>query len=256
MLITRCSVGSTRLQHLLTYLDVIRIMALPLHVPIAMNMRQASMWAEHNLERALAFCKGHGRERSVECFASTCHGTTLSTCFSGTGGAELSAQAECQALAFFSGCSLEDVQFRTLWACESNKECQIELQMLPHPPECIFTDVTHTICDKILPTLRGNAKTMRYADLQKIMKHPVAARAVMPKGSCVKHPGRCCRITQADLHAAGTECPAWSSAGLKEGCSGDRVLAWVAWVIARRKMQESVIFHENVDGFPFDAAEG
>ena len=55
---------------------------------------------------------------------------------------------------------------------------------------------------------------------------------------------------QGQIHVAGTECPAWSAQGLHEGVSGERVLAWLAWLGQRRKIRELIVVHENVGEFP------
>ena len=62
-------------------------------MPTATDLKSAGMWAEHSIERALSFARKQGHDVTLERLASTCNRTTLSTCFSGTGGAEVAAQA-------------------------------------------------------------------------------------------------------------------------------------------------------------------
>eukprot|EP00959_Pyramimonas_sp_CCMP1952_P394655 8268588-Pyramimonas_sp.AAC.1 len=67
-----------------------------------------------------------------------CEQCSLSTCFSGTGGAELAAEGN--ALCLESCLGRQGLAKSAVWACELDEECQRELLLLPHPPTCIFKD--------------------------------------------------------------------------------------------------------------------
>eukprot|EP00959_Pyramimonas_sp_CCMP1952_P469892 9495740-Pyramimonas_sp.AAC.1 len=229
---------------------------------IVRDLVQANRWAEHNLERALAYVKAQGRELSLEVIANTAASTTLSTCFSGTGGGELVAHGGALCIQHFlraqqgeRGDDLADLSCKTLWACDVDTECQRELQLLPHPPTCIFRDVTLCMNRAASAQLHLHGGTMRYNDLQKVMKHPKLVGAVMQRGACIMHPDQECRIEKADVHIAGTECVVWSSQGSRQGCIGKKVTPWVAWVAMRRATREPVIFRENVAVFPLELLE-
>ena len=212
------------------------------------DLKTANLWAEHNLAKALEYVATLGHDVDLRDISKACAGMTLSTCMSGTGGAEISAAAGANVLSHFRRTEVRTPV--TLWACDVNAECRYELQLLPHRPKCIFTDVCLCLHNKAGDHLRKHAATMRYADLQRIMKHPKLATTTMPIGGCCIHPDSSCEATRATVHAAGTECPAWSSQGQHGGCSGTRVLVWVSWIAHRRAVQEPIIFHENVEGFP------
>ena len=89
------------------------------------------------------------------------------------------------------------------------------------------------------------------------MRHPDLV-SIFQESNIVKHHGpycamhRCftCSAGRATVHVAGTECPAWSAQGKRDGMSGDRVLTWMVWVGQRRLLQEPVVLHENVGEFP------
>ncbi len=127
------------------------------------DLRAANAWAEHNLAIALRYVRSIDHESSVDNVLATCAGLTLSTCFSGTGGGELAAHGGLLCVKRFA-C----ISDRTLWACDYNECCRRELQLLPHPPECIFRDVNEVIVPSALAKLKENAARMRYCDLQKI----------------------------------------------------------------------------------------
>ncbi len=222
-------------------------------MPDAYDLETANQWAEHNLSKALEYVVSKGYSVELNDIAAACSNMTLSTCMSGIGGAELSAHAGALCLEHFLEKRVQPP--RTLWACDYSAECRYELRLLPEPPECLFTDVCKCLNPSVASKLKQNASSMRYSDLQKILKHPKLVSTRMPAGVCCVHPERECVAKQATLHAAGTECPAWSAQGAHAGCSGDRVLVWMSWVAHRRAIQEWVVYHENVSEFPLRLLE-
>ena len=191
-------------------------------------------------------------EVGVDDIARQAERLTLSTSFSGTGGAELARHGGALCLGHMRarplGCT-------TLWACDSDQECRYELRMLPEPPQCVLGDVTACIRNDVRSELTRHAHNMRYEKLQQIGRSPKLLLNKWPRGCCAMHPDQECEVKKADIHAAGTECPTWSKQGRKDGCSGTRVLAWISWVALRRKLQELIIFHENVPEFPLSLLE-
>ena len=222
--------------------------SLPRHLPFSNSLEEANEWAEHTLERAVTYLRSLDRDIALESLGETCKRLTMSSCFSGTGGSELSAMGFARCLEYLT-CKT-DIQPECLWACDVDAECRFELMLLPHQPKCIFNDVNACLRKDVYNQLVRSAADMRYSELQKIFRHPNLVVDKMPVGACVLHPGCSCVARRADLHVAGTECPAWSSQGKRDGCSGKRVMAWGAWIADRRKKQESVVYHENVSGFP------
>ncbi len=230
---------------------------LPEPVPIATDLESANRWAEHNVAKALEYMKrlpcGSATDDDhdhMSQMAHICDTMTMSTCMSGTGGAEVSSSGNALCLQHFLRRRVRAP--KTLWACDYSIECRCELQLLPHPPICLFTDVTSCLNPSVAGHLKKHASTMRYSDMQKILKHPKIAVPDMPVGCCCIHPTKSCTAERADLHAAGTECPAWSSQGARGGCSGDRVIVWASWLGHRRLLREPIIYHENVVGFPLE----
>ena len=124
-------------------------------------------------------------------------------------------------------------------------DSQVELQMLPHPPEHIFTDMTDCLADSIKGILLKEAARMTFEDLMKIIK---SKRAITTSMYCGVHQ-RKYQCRRAMLHAAGTPCVAWSSQGQRVGTSGPTMLAFAAWVGQRLLLQEDAILHDNVPEF-------
>jgi hypothetical protein len=117
------------------------------------------------------------------------------------------------------------LKIKSLWCIEWFGESKLELQMLPHPSECSFTDMTQCISDNVRLLLIKKATTMNYEDLEKIFRNKNIVKHTMMCGSHHKE----CLVRRATVHIAGTECVTWSSQGTGMGLSGPKVLAYLAW---------------------------
>jgi site-specific DNA-cytosine methylase len=215
----------------------------PVELPLVTSLADAFRWVEHNLA---VLCRIQG-SACLDRIASSLNRTTISTAFSGTGGAENACDAIQKGLLHFM--PTDDINLTSLWACDFLRESQLELQMLPHSPECVFADMT----DFVEPGLRADLKTqvprMRYDDLLALFGNAdKARRMVVDRAFCVKHQ-KICLSGRASLHIAGTPCIAWSSFGSRCGASGMTALCFFTWVAQRLVMEEDAILHENVPEF-------
>jgi hypothetical protein len=172
----------------------------------------------------------------------------MSSAFSGIGAPETASHSICKGLSHFLG---EDIVARNLWACEYFDHSQHELRMLPDSPSCLFGDITQFISSGVRDDLKANAARMTYDDVLRLFfdvhtKTPTSLVGL--NGFCIQHQ-RCCSLSQAILHVAGTPCIAWSKLGLRCGAKGATALAFFVWVTHRLLLQEDAILHENVPEF-------
>ena len=92
--------------------------------------------------------------------------------------------------------------------------------------------------------LMKNVSNMQYRDVLACMMHP---NALKPSAPCLKH-GQSCLAMRAILHVAGCPCLPWSQFGSRGGCSGESLIVFMTWVAHRRRVQESGILTEHVEG--------
>ena len=71
----------------------------------------------------------------------------------------------------------------------------------------------------------------------------------MRKAHCLRH-NRVCFAPTADLHIAGTPCPAFSTIGKGLKTADPTIVPTCAWICMRLNIEEKVWIQENVPGFP------
>ena len=221
-------------------------------VPRSSSLDEANRWCEHNFAACLEYMCGLNEKIasdmegcSLQQFAESISGLSMSTSFSGIGGAELGVDSTYRMLSSLSSC---ECTMKHSWSCEKFPESQTELLMMDNRCDCLFTDVRGCLKDSIRNQLMNAAPTMAYEDLLKIFQKD----CITDHSYCRIH-NRNCKVIQCFLHVAGTECPAFSAQGLHQGVgSGKRVLSWLCWVKQRQLLLEPIICHENVGEFPLE----
>ena len=166
---------------------------------------------------------------------------TLSTAFSGIAAPENTLSIMSRAVEHFRELKRGSGAPRTLFVVELRTECQYELDMLEHPADCSFVDMTDCIKENVKATLRQHAKRMSWNDIVRIVQ---SRRMVTRMMWCRKHQCKC-EAKRASIHVAGTPCQAWSRQGSRQGCSGETHLPFAAWVSQRLLWAEDYILHEN-----------
>eukprot|EP00959_Pyramimonas_sp_CCMP1952_P306126 6406554-Pyramimonas_sp.AAC.1 len=198
-------------------------------------------WVEHNFAILNHWLGAGSLDRvrdSVRC------GLSMSTAYSGTGGAENAMHAICKACDFFFGGSS---RVQHAWACEWLDESRYELAMLPDRPDHIYSDITDFLAIGYQQDLRERVPLMSYE----------AAESIFMKGHSKLITGRAfcvlsrswCEARACDIHVAGTPCVAWSSMGQRARATGPTLLGFLVWAFHRLKLMETVILHENTPEF-------
>ena len=221
------------------------------------NLASANRWAEHNLASAMKYMMEvtdaqHSRftsnNQSLELMHAAAEEMTVSTSFTGTGGAEASLRFTEMALGHYTGKGFP--AGRCVWGCEKNLECQYELLMQPDLCGCVYDDITGFIRQGFQARLRKRGQDMPYEKLRNIF----AKEVMRLEAHCIRHNGPC-TACRASVHAAGTECPDWSAQGTHHGPAGKRSLTWLCWLGLRRLLQEGIIYHENVGEFSLQLSQ-
>ena len=198
----------------------------PQACPVAETLRDGFRWMEHQLhvaQQMIGALQAPLQPLELDDLADAVETCTISTAFAGTGGAENTFHSCSRCISHFT--QRRDLKIKSLWCIEWFAESKLELQMLPHPSECSFTDMTQCISDNVRLLLIKRATTMNYEDLEKIFRNKNIVKHTMMCGSHHKE----CMVRRATVHIAGTECVTWSSQGTGMGLSGPKVLAYLAW---------------------------
>lgn len=220
-----------------------------LDTPVVRSLRDAAAWAEHCAARLL---HDFGAE-ALSNVHEALHSVTMSTAFSGIGAPET---ARCSLACCFDakltrqsgGDSTSSSGPKNLWACDFDRECRHELRMLRDPPQCVFSDVEGFLNTSVREQIMSFGSRMQWKTLCEIFRQPSVVAVSAP---CSKH-SRQCQVGRADVHVAGTPCPAWSQQrrnGLPCEMRKD-FLHLMIWLAQRRVLQEQAIIHENVEAFP------
>ena len=216
----------------------------PERIDVVKTLADAFKWVEHDLAILESLARagriGHTLKRRLRTLS-------LSTSFSGTGGPENAVNAIEKAIRCFYGGGDDDLKPQNDWAVEWFDESRAELQMLPNAPKHIFTDITAFLRLGVQVEMRELAPHMSFDKLRDLLIKG-AQRLFTDAAYCV----RCrkyCKVWASDLHVAGTPCVAWSSFGTHAAASGPTVLAFMVWILMRRRLQEPAVLHENVPDF-------
>lgn len=182
-------------------------------------------------------------------------GYTMSSAFSGVGAPEHACECIRAALQARAGVRAGDCvrDMGHIFAVEWSVQGQRELQMLPSPPTCIFSDMNSVWEPAVQRSLFNAAKSgaLRKEDYLNIMQ---TGTAVVRQAPCVVH-GALCPTGVATIHCAGPPCVDWSSQGTRSGELGPTMLPTMAWVAQRRALEEAIVAHENVKQYPVEFLE-
>ena len=161
------------------------------------SLNDLQRWSEHHM----AIVSEQWGVTRTNAAAASMGDATMSTAYSGTGGAEV-------ATSFYTQCinakTDSDLSTRNLFCVEYNVESQYELMMLTEVDCCIFGDMTNFLVPSIRQPLQKQAKRMRPEDLERIVVTKRNSSCSL-KSWCVRHK-RYCSAAAATVHAAGTPC--------------------------------------------------
>ena len=226
-----------------------RPVRVPQRADVVNNADDMFRWVEHYF----AVCAASLGADALGRLSSVALGATISSAFSGIGGAEVAACIIAHAFAHFFDSPADRQGLRSLWTLDSNEECRNELKMLwhdaAHASHCVFDDILDLLSEKA-EILKKNATKLSPDDLIKIIK---TGKAVSSKAWCHMH-GAYCTLRKATIHVAGTPCPGWSPQRGGHLDAGGRpdFMAYLVWCGHRLLLQEDFIIHENVTKFPVD----
>ena len=212
----------------------------PTAVAFVDSIEDAYKWVQHSLHIAEQIGDGSGK-RISDALARL----SVSTSFSGTGGAENALDALSKGCDAYYG--RRDADYINAWACEYSDESRHELMMLDNGPRCIFGDIVDFVVLGFRQDLREQGPRMHYSDVERLFLQG-GKKLVSLFAKCAKC-GRQCEATKCTLHVAGTPCVAWSSMGTRAYASGATVIAFFVWLSMRRQLQEPWVLHENVPAF-------
>ena len=153
-----------------------------------------------------------------------------------------------QFLAGHTGSTILAIQH--LAATEWYTESQAELLAHPEPPHCLFNDIAGFFrreVKEVLDRVVTAGGKLTYEVLKPVI---MSGKAVHPFAYCIRHQ-KICQHRVGRLHVAGTPCVSFSSTRPGgEAEDGNTMIRFAAWVSLRRLLQEALIGHENVVGFP------
>ena len=146
-----------------------------------------------------------------------------------------------------------------IWAIERDAACQAELLAMPGAEDmCLFGDMNEFWDRRITTTMKNlmhdATKTLKV--LQPVMANALKTgnSATVRKAHCLRH-NRVCFAPTADLHIAGTPCPAFSTIGKGLKTADPTIVPTCAWICMRLNIEEKVWIQENVPGFPLQLLE-
>ena len=142
-------------------------------------------------------------------------------------------------------CKPVAVKFESKFAMDFDNKCIEELLAHPAGSGCVFKDVLEFAPSSLRTAcgLDGGAE-LPGETLRKVL--PTCQ--VLLHGWCYRH-GKVCALQRADRHSAGSPCTDHSSFGLGKRFAGSKAKLFYLWAAQRRRLQETVIFHENVINF-------
>lgn len=135
-------------------------------------------------------------------------------------------------------------------AKEWDGACRAELQAHPHPPGCLFSDISNFLQPQLQHTL-NEMKTAHSLESD-LKDYALRDKAFKPtcKAFCVIHKKNCCVADDcAQVHVAGTPCTAHSVMGLSEENNLIPYGYFLTWCAIRRQVQEWIIIQECTEFF-------
>ena len=114
-------------------------------------------------------------------FAKAIRNTTLSSAFSGVGGAENSLEALYWCVHHFNPTNKRPT---FTYAVEKNRESMGELATLENAPECLFGEIEEFVVAAVKDVLLPRAASMTYDQLEKIF---TTGKAIGDMAWCYKH---------------------------------------------------------------------
>ena len=135
---------------------------------------------------------------------------------------------------------------------EWNEHSRTELMQHRPPPSHVYVDIQEFISEEIR---RGvmNAAAKHHWTMTELVKTLLQPGAIT-RSATRKRCGRLCCIPTSSLHIAGTPCVDFSSmpGGSRLGAIGSAAVPYFTWLGLRVLLQENIIVHENVVGFPIE----
>ena len=139
---------------------------------------------------------------------------------------------------------------RPLWSCEIDKACREELLVMPGAEYmCCFGDINdfwHALIRQKAVLLMKRSHTA--LEILNGLLEKANANTMTRTAYCWKHK-RPCTAQVADIHIAGTPCPAYSTLGKGAKVHDKTIVPTMAWVGMRLMLQEAIWIQENVPGF-------
>ena len=163
-------------------------------------VKDAFRWVEHNLA-ILERYRGRGAGKHI---AKRLSNLTVSSSFSGVGGAENALNAITKGVCHFYG----EVQAPVNeWACEWFDESRYGLRMIEKSPWHVFSDITDFIAMGHRLELRELGAQMSFDALARLFMRSKGLVVDAADCTCC---GKMCKVRSCELHVAGTHCVAWS----------------------------------------------
>ena len=175
------------------------------------SVSDALNWFSDAVKRA-------GGQIYMDTLCASIDGISFSTAFSGVGAVDVAFHCiEC-GLRKHHG---RTPSIRNLFAMEMYRPSQLELQMLPNPPECLFADVCDVADPRIKDSLLDNCHRMGFDELRRVTSHPNFCHMAAP---CLQH-NRICTMERGRVHVGGP--PAWP--GRHKASGKDFLTRKAAW---------------------------
>eukprot|EP00971_Amphidinium_carterae_P057566 1138308-Amphidinium_carterae.1 len=200
--------------------------------------------------------------------------TSVSSCFSGIGGAEEACR---QIMLAAKEHSQDEITVHFSQAVEIDPACQdIISARTSCSAECLFADVKGMAPPKLRFRLESEPQVPLNASADAtatsigdqvagiFQEWESESEAAVVSHCCLLHPfsGQACTATPTPsggkrlrVHVAGVECTDYSRMGLRAGLKGSTCPAFMAWIAARMASKEDLIIVECVTAFPDDALQ-
>ena len=206
---------------------------------VVTSLEEAFAWPADvfdQLERRYGIDALHHLKHKLEQFTHT-------TCFSGVDSPASALEIMKVSLSKRLGVPIANAR-TNLSAVEWNSEAQLELQLHPGGPQCVFENIEDFFVPEIKTLLAKARRTktrVTYAMLAPAVK---SGKAVQRYAYCGVH-RRQCFHKEADGHWAGTPCVNFSTMGLQDAEDGSSIPAFLAWVGLRMLIQDLLPRHAH-----------
>lgn len=187
-------------------------------LPVVGSLQDAFAWPAHALQK-LRELHGAAAVERARC-ALLRDGATMSTAFSGVDTPGVAADMLASELAG-GRCADGNAPrgMASLHATELLEESRIELQLLPNPPGCIFTNIMSFLSPRVQGTLQGpGGALLMHEDLRQLF---LKRGVITLRAYCAVHQKQCV-AARSHVHVAGTPCVDWSSQGARKKAQGSQ----------------------------------